>query len=229
MISRIPALTLWAAVAIATIPTYSQTKREATIEIGTKTRLVLQSHLSSKLNDIGDIVIATLDESIVINGLLVMPRDAVFRGRVTSVKPAGRGQKSAQMSIVFDKVLTPWGDEAVGVVLTAIDDWDKNEKLRPDSKGKVDGGHRGEKTVDNVIRGGEVGALGAGTVTAGSETTNVSQGTLSQGGAAIGAGMVGGLLLTKGGEVRLAPGAILRIEFVKSLTLPVTQDPSRIP
>lgn len=229
MSSSISGLALWAAVAIATFPAYSQTRREAIIEVGTKTRLVLQSQLSSKLNEVGDTVIATLDEPIYIDGLLVMPRDAVFHGRVTSVKPAGRSQKSAQMSIVFDKVLTPWGDEAVSVVLRAIDDWEKNEKLRPDSKGKVNGGHRGEKTVDNVIRGGEVGALGTGTVIAGSGARNVSHGTLGQGGVAVGAGMLGGLLLTKGGEVRLAPGAILRIEFVKSLTLPVIQDPSRIP
>lgn len=228
MNSNIAAFALWAAVAIGTIPAHSQTRHEATIEVGTKTRLVLQSQLSSKLNEVGDTVTATLDEAIYVNGLLVMPRDAVFQGRVTSVKPAGRSHKSAQMNIVFDKVLTPWGDEAVSVVLTAIDDWDKNEKLRPDSEGKVNGGHRGEKTVDNVIRGAEVGALGTGTVIAGSGTRNVNQGTPGQG-VAIGAGMLGGLLLTKGGEVRLAPGAILRIEFVKSLTLPVTQDPSRIP
>lgn len=223
------ALALWAAVAIATIPASSQTGREATIEVGTKTRLVLQSQLSSKLNEVGDSVVAILDEPIYVNGLLVMPRDAVFQGRVTSVKPAGRSQKSAQMSIVFDKVLTPWGEEAVGVVLTAIDDWDKNEKLRPDSEGKVSGGRQGEKTVGNVLRGGAVGAMGAGTVRAGSGTRNGSRGTSVPGAAAIGAGMVSGLLLTKGGEVRLAPGAILRIEFVKSLTMPVTQDPSRIP
>lgn len=226
---RILALTLWAAAAIATIPTYSQTRREATIEVGTKTSLVLQTRLSSKLNEVGDTVIATLDEPIYINGLLVMPRDAEFHGRVTSVKPAGRSHKSAQMSIIFDKVLTPWGEEAVAVVLTSIDDWDKDEKLRADSEGKVNGGHQGEKTVDNVIRGGHVGALGAGTVIAGRGTSNVSGGALGGGGVAVGGGMLGGLLLTRGGEVQLAPGAILRIEFVKSLVLPVTQDPSRIP
>lgn len=226
MNSRISALALGAAFAVATIPAYSQARREATIEVGTKTRLVLQSKLSSKLNEVGDPVLATLDEPIHVNGLLIMPRDAVFQGRVTSVKPAGRSQKSAQMSIVFDKVLTPWGDEAVGVVLTAIDDWDNNKKLRADSEGKVDGGHRGKETVDNVIRGGAIGAMGAGARRA---TRSVSQGKSGPGGVAIGAGMVGGLLLTKGGEVRLSPGAILRIEFAKSLTLPVTEDPGRIP
>ena len=34
----------------------------------------------------------------------------------------------------------PWGDEAVSVVVTAVDDWDKNEKLGADSEGKVKGG-----------------------------------------------------------------------------------------
>ena len=220
------AVALWAAVAVATIPGHSQATREATIEVGTRTRLVLQTQLSSKLSEVGDPMVAILDEPIYVNGLLVMPREAVFEGRVTSVKPAGRNQKSAQMSIVIDKVLTPWGEEPVGVVITAIDDWDKHEKLRPDSEGKVSGGHRGKETADNVIRGGAIGTMGAGTVRAGSGT---EKGTSGPGAAAAGAGMVGGLLLTKGGEVRLAPGAILRIEFVKSLTLPATPDPSRIP
>jgi hypothetical protein len=228
MNSRIFTLTVWAAVAIATIPGYSQIKREATIEIGTKTQLVLQSRLSSKLSEVGDPVIATLNEPIYVNGLLLIPRDAEFHGRVTSVKPAGRSHKSAQMSIIFENVLAPWGLEPVGVVITAIDDWDHDKKLRTNSEGKVNGGHQGEKTVDNVIRGGQLGALGAGTVIAGRGTEDV-RGALGGGGVAIGGGMLGGLLLTKGGEIQLGPGVILRIEFVKSLALPVTQDPSRIP
>jgi hypothetical protein len=177
MKGRISVIALWAAVAVAAIPTYSQTKREATIEVGTRARLVLQSRLSSKLNEVGDIVIATLGEAICVNGLFVMPRDAEFQGRVTSVKPAGRGQKSAQMGIIFDKVLTPWDEEAVAVELISIDDWHKNEKLRADSEGKVNGGHQGEKTADNVIRGSHAGALGASTVVAGREVSNVGGGT----------------------------------------------------
>jgi len=145
MFRTIPVLTVWAAFTIATIPSHAQTRREATIEVGAKTQLVLQSRLSSKLNEVGDPVIATLAEAITVNGLLVMPRDAEFHGRVTSVKPAGRAHKSAKMSIIFEKVLTPWGEERVSVVITAIDDWDNDKKLKPDSEGKVNGGRQGEK------------------------------------------------------------------------------------
>ena len=214
-------LTVWAAFAIATVPAHPQTRREATIEIGTKAQLILQSRLSSKLNEVGDPVIATLAEPISVNGLLVMPRDAEFHGRVTAVKPAGRPHKSSQMTIIFEKVLTPWGEEPVSVAITAIDDWDNDKKLRPDIEGKVGGGRQGEKTVDNVIRGGSIGAMGAGTVIA-------ARGSLGGGGAAIAGGMASGLLLTKGGEIQLGPGAIFRIEFVKEVVLPVIQD-TRVP
>src|SRR5262245_33755832 len=120
---KISVLTFWAALAIAAIPAHAQTRREAPTEIGTKARFVLQSRLSSKLNEVGDPVIATLSEPISVNGLVVMPRDAEFHGRVTTVKPAGRPHKSSQMSIIFEKVMTPWGEERVTVVITAIDDW----------------------------------------------------------------------------------------------------------
>ena len=226
MFRTIPVLTVWAVFTIATIPSHAQTRREATIEVGAKTQLVLQSRLSSKLNEVGDPVIATLAEAITVNGLLVMPRDAEFHGRVTAVKPAGRAHKSAKMSIIFEKVLTPWGEERVSVVITAIDDWDNDKKLKPDSEGKVNGGRQGEKTADNVIRGGSIGGMGAGAVIVG-QGTDVGRGS-SGGGAAIAGGMAGGLLLTKGGEILLGPGVIFRVEFVKAVVLPVIED-SRVP
>ena len=226
MFRTIPVLTVWAAIAIASIPAHAQIRREATIEVGAKAQLVLQSRLSSKLSEVGDPVIATLAEPISVNGLQVMPRDAEFHGRVVSVKAAGRAHKSAQMNIIFETVLTPWGEERVSVLITAIDDWDNNKKLRPDSEGKVNGGRQGEKTADNVIRGGSMGAMGAGAVIVG-KGTNVSRGS-SGGGAAIAGGMAGGFFLTKGGEIQLGPGVIFRIEFVKSMVLPVMED-SRVP
>ena len=205
-------------VALSTTVARAQAAQEATIEPETKAKLILQTRLSSKLSEVGDPVTAVLDEPIYVGSQLVIPRGTEFRGRVTGVKAAGRGQKAGNLALTFEKVAMPWGDEPVFIVLAGIDDWDKNEKLKANDEGKVSGGHRGDKTVDNVIRGGGIGGAGAGMVL-------LSGGGLGAGAATLGGGMLAGLLLTKGGEVQVNPGAVFRMKFVKPLTLPVSQQP----
>jgi hypothetical protein len=213
---------LLCAITLPAAPAYSQAAREATIEPETKVKIVLQTRLSSKLNEVGDQLSAVLEQPLFVNGLLVLPRGTEFHGRVTSVTPAKRGQKAASIAIAFERIAMPWGQEPVSLALTAIDDWDKDEKRKADEEGKVSGGHRGEKTADNVYKGGKIGGLGAAAVI-------LSGGSLGVGGAAIGGGLLGGLLLTKGGEVQVGPGAIFRVKFVKPITLPVIQQPGSSP
>ena len=194
----------------------AQTAREATIEAETKARLVLQSQLSSKLNEVGDPVRATLEEPIYVNGELVLPQGTEFRGRITYVKAAKRPHKSGEMTIAFERADMPWGEEPVSVILTSADDWDNDDKLKANEEGKVNAGKQGEKTVDNVIRGTSLGGAGAGVIL-------LSGGSGAAGAASLGAGAIGGLMLTKGAEVRLAPGTIFRVKFAKPLTLPVVR------
>lgn len=224
MKKRLVVLSIAAIVAMS-VTALPQAARTETIETGTKAQIVLQTHLSSKLNEVGDKLTAVLDEPVYVNNLLVLPRGTEFHGRVTQVKPAKRGQKSAQMTIVFDKLVMPWGEEPVFVAITAIDDWSRDEKMKADSEGKVKGGHLGDKTADNVRTGGEIGGLGAGAVILTGAAAGAGPGVLAAGGAAIAGGLLGGLLLTKGGEIRVDPGATFRIEFVKPITLPAVVAP----
>jgi len=209
-------LALCAVIALGAVPARPQAAREATIPTETKAKTILQTRLSSKLSEAGDPVTAVLEEPIYVDGQLVLPRGTEFRGRVTQVTPAKRGQKSGSIAIAFERVSMSWGDEPVSVVVTSVDDWDKNEKLNADSEGKVKGGHRGDATARNVERGGGIGGAGAGVIV-------LSGGGLGAGAGALGGGLLAGLLLTKGGEVVVAPGAIFRVKFVKPLTLPVVQ------
>src|SRR5712691_7761399 len=213
---------LCAVIVLSAVPARPQAAREATIEAETKAKIVLQSRLSSKLSEVGDPVTAVLEESIYVDGQLVLPRGTEFRGRVTQVTPAKRGQKGGSIAIAFERVALSWGDEPVSVVVTSVDDWDKNEKLNADSEGKVKGGHRGDATARNVERGGAIGGAGAGVVI-------LSGGGLGAGAASLGGGLLAGLLLTKGGEVVVNPGAIFRVKFVKPVTLPVVQQQSTTP
>jgi hypothetical protein len=200
----------------------AQAAREVTIEPDTKAKLILQTRLSSKLSEVGDPVTAVLDEPIFVGNDLVVPRGTEFHGRVTEVKAAGRGQKAGSIALAFERVSMPWGDEPVFIALAGIDDWDKNEKLKANDEGKVSGGHRGEKTAENVYRGAGIGGAGAGVIL-------LSGGGAGAGAATLGGGLLAGLLLTKGGEIQVNPGAVFRVKFVKPLTLPAGQQPAGRP
>jgi hypothetical protein len=222
-------ISLCAVTSLLAAQALTQEAQQATIEPETKARIVLQSQISSKLNEVGDTITAVLYEPIYVNGQLVMPRGTEFHGRVTAVAPARRGMKGAQMAIIFERFTMPWGEEPASVMLTAIDDWTNNEKLKADDEGKVKGDRNGGKAAENVERGGSIGAAGAGAVILTGAAAGAGPGILAAGGATIAGGLLAGLLLTKGKEVRLQPGAIFRIKFTKPVTLPVIQSPGITP
>jgi hypothetical protein len=201
---------------VAVAPAMPQAAREATIEPETRARIILQSQISSKLNEPGDPISAVLDEPVYVGGELVLSRGTEFYGRVTHAKPAGRGQKNGEIGIIFEQVRMPWGDVPVTVAITAIDDWSHDEKMKANDEGKVSGNRSGERTAKNVERGATIGGAGA-------LATVLFGGGGPAAGAAIGGGLLGGLLLTKGGDVRVSPGAVFRVKFVKPVMLPVIQ------
>ena len=192
---------------------------EVTIVPETRGRLALQSELNSKLNEAGDTINASLIEPIYAEGRLVLPKGTEFRGHITGIEQAKRIQRTGNVSITFDRVVMPWGDEEVAVQVTAIDDWNENEKVRGDSSGRMKAGRQGDRTLRNMGRGGGVGAGGSLIALLFGGAAGTSGRTLSGlGGAGIAAGAISGLLLTKGGEVRSSPGAILRIKFIRPFT-----------
>jgi hypothetical protein len=220
------ALVLSAALMVASSPALSQAAREATIEPDTKVRAVLQTPLNSKLNEVGDTIIAVLYEPVYVNGQLVLPRGTEFQGRVTMVTSARRAMKSGRMAILFDRINMPWGQESAAISITSVDDWNQDKKYKADEEGQVNGGKDGKKTAENVRTGAEIGLAG-GTATI--LLANGSKGGAIAGGAGIAGALVASLFLTKGGEVKLAPGAIFRIRFDRPITLPVIRQSSAAP
>jgi hypothetical protein len=199
--------------------------RQARIESETKARLTLQSELNSKMNQVGDEVIATLAEPVYVDGQTVLRRGTEFRGRVTKVSPAKRGQRSSHMSIRFDRVITSRGELPISAEVTAIDDWDQEVSTKANNKGELKGGHHGDKTLENTQRGGQIGFTGglAGAALGGAAGAS-GRLALGIGAGGVVAGLIGGLLLTKGRELRARPGAILRIRFNEPVMVPVAPD-----
>lgn len=204
--------------------------QQVTIVAETKSRLTLQSELNTKLNEAGDTITASLIEPIYAEGRMVFPKGTEFRGRITSADHAKRLQRRGNIAIVFDRVVLPWGEEPVSVLVTAIEDWNENEKARGDSSGKMKAGRQGDRTMRNMGRGGVFGAgaslialMFGGAAGAGGRTLS------GLGGVGTAAGAISGLLLTKGGEVRSSPGAILRIKFSEPFTTTLKPPPQTHP
>lgn len=196
-----------------------ETTQQATgarVEEGTQARLSLQTQLSSKLNEVGDQVTAVLYEALrSSDGRILVPRGTEFFGRVTQVQPARKPQKQATMTIVFETMRMPYGIEKVSTVVTAIDDYAHDEKLRSkDDEGKVGGGRSGGRTAENAGKGAGLGGVGGLIIAA-------AGGGLGGLAAAVGVGAAGGVLMTKGNDIRLEPGTILRIRFERAVEIPI--------
>jgi hypothetical protein len=186
---------------------------------GTLARLSLQTQLSSKLSEVGDQVTAVLYEPVRgQDGRVAIPRGTEFIGRITQVQAARRPQKEATMTVVFDTMRLPYGTEKIATVVLAIDDFGNDEKLKSrNDEGKVGGGHSGSRTARNAGTGAGLGGLGGVIIAA-------AGGGLGGLAGATGAGAAGGVLLSKGNDIKLQPGTILRIRFERPVTLPAIGD-----
>ena len=186
-----------------------------TIPQGATAKLSLQTQLSSKISEVGDEVIGVLYEPVrSADGRVAIPRGTEFIGRVTQVQAAKRPQKEATMTIVFETMRMSYGTEKIATVVTAIDDFANDEKMRAkDEEGKVGGGKSGSRTAKNAGIGGGIGSLGGVIIgAAGGGLGGVIGG--------VGGGVLGGVLMTKGNDIKLAPGTILRIRFEHEVSLP---------
>jgi hypothetical protein len=186
---------------------------------GSTAKISLQSQLSSKLNEVGDEVIGVLYEPVRgSDGRVAIPRGTEFVGRVTQVQAAKRPQKEATMTITFETMRMSYGTEKIATIVTAIDDYANDEKMRSkDDEGKVGGGRSGKRTATNAGIGGGLGSLGGLIIGA-------AGGGLGGIAGAAGAGVLGGVLTTKGNDIKLAPGTVLRIRFERDVALPAFEN-----
>jgi hypothetical protein len=216
IVSLAIALVTFSLVAVA--QTEETSRDDILVAQGSTAKLSLQTRLSSKLNEVGDEVIATLYEPVRgADGRVAIPRGTEFTGRVTQVQAAKRPQKEATMAVVFETMRMPYGVEKVTTVVTAIDDYANDSKMKSkDGEGQVGGGHSGERTAKNAGIGGGLGGLGGVIIGA-------AGGGLGGLAGAAGAGVLGGVLMTKGNDIKLEPGTILRIRFERDLALPAVE------
>ncbi len=194
-------------------PEKNETETRSTnlkISEGAVGKLSLRTPLSTKLNEVGDNVDAVLYEDVRSDdGKIAIPKGTQFFGRVTQIQRAGKGQKQSTLKITFENMLMPYGAEKVSVTVVAIDDYGNDEKYKSkDDEGKVQGGRSGGRTARNAGMGAGMGSIGG------------IFGGLAGAAIGAGAGAMAGVLMTKGNDLKLNEGTILRIRFEKQMELP---------
>lgn len=186
-----------------------------TIQAGTRFKASLQTPVSTKLSEVGDLLYWTLYEPLRIDEEHVLPRGTELSGRVTFVKRPGRVKGKAQLYALMDGLETYYGTESIAVSVDAADDLLQDEKIRADEEGKLKANRDLGHDLGKADRGASIGTMASIPIA-------ISTGSLGAliVGPAVGA--LAGILLTRGKEIRLPAGTVFRMKFVQDVAIPAS-------
>ncbi len=174
--------------------------RSITVPTGTAIAVRLLDGISSERNRAGDTFQATLDEPVVVDGVVVAHRGANVVGRVVQAKESGRVAGLAEMALELDRITTVGGEVQIAS--------DTMMRQAETSKGKdaaTVGAMAGIGAAIGAIAGGRKGAgIGA---------------------AAGGTAGAGTVMATKGKPVKFDPET--RLTFRLRAPITITADNSR--
>jgi len=157
-----------------------------TVPSGTQLALAFPAELTSATAQVGDAVVATLKQSVVVGDRVAFPEGSQVRGTVTDVKPASKGFKETggALSLQFTSVVAPNGHKS-----TISAGFSKVAEGSAAKKGGIIGG----SAVGGALLGKALGkSTGGGAAV----------------GAAIGTAVAG---TTKGREARIKPDDLLQV------------------
>lgn len=147
------------------------------IPAGTRVRVRTDQGLGSKISQPGDTFAATVADPVVIDGQIVIPRDARAEGTVIDAKPLGHFRGGALLELRLESVRTQWGSYPVHI--STMERVEKGKGKGKRLAGFAGGGGAFGALVGGLAGGGKgalVGALaGAGAGTAGSAMTGNHQ------------------------------------------------------
>jgi hypothetical protein len=195
---------------------------------GTLLQLSMREPISSKLSEAGDEVLATLKKDVFVNGELLLREGTEILGRVTLVKPAKRPLKGGLLHLSFDRIRFDNGYERKLVaIVQSASDFARDEKISGNGEGTLKGGKAGGDVLRNVGTAGGIAGSAATIIILVGQNNNglpfgfggISSGSAIAAASVIGGGLLAGVLLTKGKEVRLEPGTVVRLRLERSLLL----------
>ena len=161
-----------------------------TVEVGTVIEVRLQSTLTSATARVEDTFDATTVTDVTGGGRVAVPAGSLVRGTVTRVETAGHTDRTGSLTLFFDRITVR--GRAHEMRATVVE---KVEAGAGKEAGKVGGGAAVGAIIGAIIGGGQGAAIGAI------------------------AGAGGTIAATKGTDVRVPAGSILRIRLDAPLTI----------
>jgi hypothetical protein len=202
--------------------------RALVIPAGTEIQLTLRDPVSSKLSEPGDEVLATVRRDVIVDGIRLLNAGTEMVGRVTLAEPAKRPFKGGRLHITFDRIRVEGQEQKISAVIKSASDFTRDEKVKSDGEGTLDGGKDGGKVLRNVGAAAGVGMIGVTiAILAGAASEGgggLGYGGISQAGSIAGASVLGGsvvtgVFMTKGKEVRLDEKTIIRLKLERPLAV----------
>jgi len=174
-----------------------QPARQVTLRAGTVISARIVEALSTNRNLAGDTFTATLDQPLVVDGLVIAERGAHLEGKVVQSERASRTNASSNLVIALTQLNTSDGQRV------------PIETETFETRGKASGGESAAKVGGGAALGAIIGAISGGGKGAGI-------------GAAVGgAAGAGGAVMTRSKNVALAPET--RVSFRLRNTITVTE------
>ncbi len=128
-----------------------------TLPGGTPIRVRLDQDLGSKISQPGDSFSATVADDVLVNGTVVIPKEARADGTVIDAKPLGKFKGGAVLAIKLERVHTRWGSYPVAT--STIDRAEKGKGKR--SAAFIGGGAGLGALIGGIAGGGKGAAIGA--------------------------------------------------------------------
>lgn len=186
--------------------------RDREVPARTILKLSMDNLITSSDSRVGDPFTATVFEDVRIGGDIVIPQGAKVLGRVTSVSPAQRPNKSGTIAVDFERLIFS-ADRSIAIEgqLTSLD---AAERRQIDEEGRVEGDSTSRRTVI-FVGGGAAGGAAIGAIAGGGKGAGI--------GAAIGAGAgILGALLQKGEEAQVVKGQKFGMELLRPIRVPAS-------
>jgi len=193
--------------------------RQVTLPAGTEVLLQLKNTIDTKNAHNGDGVYCQTTFPVVVDNMTVIPPGTYVKGEIAKVHRAGRMQGRAEVLLHFNTIIFPSGYTVD--MPGALHGDPGTTHARTDEEGavKTDGHDKLKKVPEAAGKGAIYGTVG-GTI-----ATGTLNGARIGGGIGAAAGLAS-VLLTRGPDIRIEPGAALTMRLERPMVVDVVPSTS---